>query len=117
MLAPVTVFLDSLTRDLIDREFGPVDADTRDAAAAWVRERFAGAGDVTAPGLRVTGRLVAAAILVIERRPYAALPAERRAAVLGRLLTTRMPLAAEYVRAIRSLAVAYVYEDRFSQAC
>lgn len=110
-------FLDILTRDLVDREFGPVDADTADRTAAWVRERFAGAGDVTAPGLRVTGQLVATAILVTERRPYAALPAARRAAILDRLLTTHAPLVAEYVRAIRALAVTYVYEDRFASAC
>lgn len=109
-------FLAALTDELLELELGPVDAELRDRTRAWVVERFAGAGDLTRFGLAMTGNLMALAIALTEGRPFQRLPEPRRRAIAARLARTRLPLAGEYVKAIRSLAVAYVYEARFASA-
>ena len=109
-------FLAALTEDLVELELGPLTPELRDRTVAWVDARFAGSGSVTRFGLAATGTLLAAVVGVAARQPYERLPAERRRRIAQRLASTRLPLAAEYVKAIRSLAVSYVYEARFATA-
>lgn len=112
----MSTFLPALTRDVIALEAGSVEPEIADRATAWVTSRFAGAGDVTALGLRVTGLLLAIAVSVTTGRRYAGLPDERRVRVARRLLDSRLPLVGEYVKAVRALALTYVYEARFATA-
>ncbi len=109
-------FLSDLTDDLVELEVGPVSAELRERTRSWVQARVAGSGSVTRLGLRATGMLLSVVVVTATGRPYHRLPADRRRAVARRLAGTRLPLAAEYVKAIRSLAISYVYEARFATA-
>ena len=104
--------LAALTDDLVELDFGPVTEDERTRTRAWVVGRVAGAGQVTRAGLAVAGLVVAAGVVLTTGRPYQALSPERRRAVARRLAATRLPVAGEYVKAIRSLAVAYLFDLR-----
>jgi hypothetical protein len=105
-------FLAAFAGDLIDLELGPLPAGLRDRARDWVVERMLGAGDVARTGFVLIGTLLAARVRARTGRSYAALDAERRRAIASRVARTRLPLVADYVRGIRSLAVTYVYEAR-----
>jgi hypothetical protein len=103
-------FLSAFAGDLIDLELGPLPANLRERAIDWITSRVAGAGDVARLGLTLTGRLIGAGVRLRLGRAYAALPAERRRRVASRLASSRLPLVAEYVRAVRALAVTYVFD-------
>jgi hypothetical protein len=107
---PSGSFLNAFAADLIDLEMGPLPSGLPERATTWVVTRMAGAGDVTRLGLALTGALIATSVRVRSGRAYAALPPERRRAMTARLAKTRLPLAAEYVRAVRALAVTYIYD-------
>jgi hypothetical protein len=112
MLAAVShdQFLSTFTADLIDLELGPLPAGLQERATAWVGARMAGAGDVARLGLGVAGGVIGAGVRLRFGRAYAALPSERRRRVTARLAKSRLPVVAEYVRAVRALAVTYVFD-------
>jgi hypothetical protein len=109
-------FLTAFAGDLIELELGPLPPELRERATRWVTTRIGGAGDVARRGLRLTGRLIAIAIRLRFGRGYASLGRERRAEVTARLAASGLPLVAEYVRAVRALAVSYVYDARYATA-
>ena len=109
-------FLAAFAEDLAELDAGPLDDELRGRTRDWVLARVGGAGAITRLGLGLTGALLGGAVLVAARRPYAALPVERRRAVARRLAATRLPLAGEYVKAVRALALTYVYDARFATA-
>jgi hypothetical protein len=109
-------FLTAFAGDLIELELGPLPPELRDRATHWVTTRIGGAGDVARLGLRLTGRLIGTAIRLRFGRGYAALGQERRTEVTARLAASGLPLVAEYVRAVRALAVSYVYDARYATA-
>ena len=80
----------------------------------WVLTRISGAGDLTRAGLAAAGLRLAVGVRLTTGRPYDRLTPDRRRAMVRWLAATRLPVAGEYVRAIRSLAVAYVYEARYA---
>lgn len=99
--------------DLITLELDPADPELAVRTRDWVLARMGGAGQVTRAGLYATGALLALVVCVRTGRPYGALGSERRLTVARRLGSSRLPLVAEYVRAVRALAVTYFYEARF----
>jgi len=105
-------FLQALTDDLVELELGPLEPHVARGTRAWVSARVSGAGDFTRFGLSVVGTVLAAAVRIRTARAYDRLPAARRRRIAARLGATTLPLASEYARVIRSLAVAYVYEAR-----
>ena len=107
---PSGSFLGAFAADLIELEMGPLPSGLPERATNWVVTRIDGAGDVTRLGLALTGGLIAAVVRLRSGRAYTALAPERRRAMTERLARTRLPLAAEYVRAVRALAVTYVYD-------
>lgn len=109
-------FLRAFTADLVDLELGPVPAELRDRTCGWVSDRVWGSGQLTRAGLGLVGAVLAAGVRTRTGKRYRDLPPERRHAIARRLLGTRLPLAGEYVKAVRSLAVAYVYDARYASA-
>jgi hypothetical protein len=105
-------FLSAFTDDVIVLEVPPLPPDVHESARAWVIARVNGAMDVTRLGLAVAGTGLALAVRLGTGRRYDQLVDERRLAIARRLTRTRLPIAAEYVRAVRSLVVSYVYEAR-----
>jgi len=105
-------FLGALTDDLVELELGPLEPELARGTREWVVERVAGAGDFTRFGLTAVGMVLATAVRVATARAYDRLPATRRLKIAARLGRTRLPLASEYTRVVRSLAVAYVFEAR-----
>jgi hypothetical protein len=118
MLAAVSSdrFLTAFAADLIELELGPLPAELRDRATRWATTRIGGAGDVARLGLALTGRLIGTGILLRYGRAYRSLGEEHRRAVAARLAASGLPLVAEYVRAVRALAVSYVYDARYATA-
>jgi hypothetical protein len=109
-------FTPSFVADLVALELGDLPPAVQERTRAWVLTRMSGAGDVARLGLRLAGALIAAGVCVRTGRPYARLPGERRRAVAGWLAGTSAPVAAEYVRAARSLAVTYAYDAVYATA-
>lgn len=103
-------FAAALVEDILALEVGPDVPSDPAATRDWVTERLAGAGQVTRLGLAVAAGAVAAAVRVRHGRPYAALDVERRRAIARRLLDTRLPLAGDYARALRALAITHAFE-------
>jgi hypothetical protein len=110
MLASADRFLAAFTGDLLELELGPLPEEERKETVAWVRTRVRGAASVTRLGLTVAGLAVATTVAVLARAPYTRLPEERRRAVARRLAATRLPVAGEYVKAVRSLAILHAAE-------
>lgn len=104
----------AFTDDLVHLEFGPLDGPTRAGARDWVAARIGGAGEVTRGGLTVAGLLIGVLVRLRTGRAYADLPDDRRLAIARRLAGTSLPVLAEYVKAVRSLATHYVYEQRWT---
>jgi hypothetical protein len=88
----------------------------QERAHGWVLARIGGAGDVARLGLRLTGVLIGAGVRLSTGHGYAGLPEERRRALAGRLAGASLPLVAEYVRAVRSLAITYAYDAVYATA-
>lgn len=105
-------FLETFTDDLVELEFGPLPEATRAGAREWVAARIGGAGEVTRLGLAVAGKLLAVSVRVRTGSAYADLSRARRLQVAAGLAAARGFPAAEYVKAVRSLAVSFVYETR-----
>lgn len=106
-------FLSAFADDLISLEIEPDDR-RRERTRAWVVERLAGAGQVTRLGIGLTGVLLGACVRAATGRGYDRLPPGRRRRVAGWLCRSSLPLVADYVRAVRALAVSHAYEERFS---
>ena len=111
-----TRFLAAFTEDLVDLELGPVSPELRDRARQWVVARVGNAGDVARLGLTVAGTALAVGVRIRTGRSYDRLAPQRRSELARRLAGSRLPIAAEYVKAVRSLAVAYVFEARYATA-
>lgn len=106
-------FVRRFVEDLVVLEACASDPASAPRTGDWVIARMDGAGQVVRAGLRATGTLLALSVWIRTGRPYAALGSERRLALARRLASSRLPLVADYVRAVRSLAVSHVYEARF----
>ena len=102
--------------DLIALELPGISAQLRHRTHVWVLTRIGAAGDVARLGLELTGALLALAVRLRHGRAYGQLDPERRRAVAAWLAATSLPLAAEYVRAVRSLAVTYAYDALYATA-
>lgn len=100
-------FLAAFTSELVEAEMGER---ARPETADWVVQRIYASGQITRFGLASTAALLAAALHVRHRAPFFALPQERRAAAARALAATRLPLAADFVRAVRALAVTHAYQ-------
>ncbi len=109
-------FLESFTRDLVDDELGPLPPDLTEGAVDWVQARVAGAGDVTRLGLRVASTAVAAGVRLRTGHAYGSLPDAERRVLAARIARSRLPIVGELTKAVRSLAITYVYEARFATA-
>ena len=109
-------FLAAFVDDLLTLDLGPVTDEERERTRGWVLERVAGAGSITRAGLGATGIALSAAVRARTGSRYADLPPDRRRAIADRLLTTAAPLVSEYARAVRALAVAYLYDLRHASA-
>jgi hypothetical protein len=103
-------FLGAFTADLVDLEFGPQPQAVRAGAQEWVQTRIAGAGDVTRRGLRVAALALAGGVRLRTGHAYEGLPDAERRAIAERIAASSLPIVAEFVKAVRSLAVAYVYD-------
>jgi len=88
-------------------------AELRGRTCEWVVQRVRGAGQVTRLGLTAAAVLIGAAVRLRRGRPYAALADDTRRATARRLASSRLPVVGEYVRAVRSLTVSFLYEERF----
>ena len=109
-------FVAAFAGDLAELEFGPLPPELRQRVAEWVALRVAGAGDVTRIGLGVVCAAVALWVRVRSGRAYAELDTRDRRAWEQRIARSGLPGVSELVRAVRSLAVAYVYDARFASA-
>jgi hypothetical protein len=103
-------FLSAFVRDLIALELAAVDDAAAERTRAWVVARVDGAAEITRLGMMLVGTLIAAAVRASTGRAYAALPDRRRLRIARRLASTRVPLAGDYVRAVRALTVSHAYE-------
>ena len=105
-------FLAGFTEDLVDLELGPVSAEVRVRTRDWVVDRVRGSATITRAGLAAAGALVAATVVLRTGGTYGRLPAERRRELARGLAASALPVVADYVKAVRSLAVTYVWEAR-----
>lgn len=109
-------FLGAFTADLVELELAPLPDGVAERTRGWVQDRVGGANQTTRAGIATTGLLLGAGVLVATGRPYERLPEARRLAIARRLAASRLPIVAEYVKAVRSLAVAYAFEAQYASA-
>jgi hypothetical protein len=107
-------FLRVFTADLIALELGNFDPATREQTSAWVLERLEGASDLTRLIFTVISAGLGLAVRVRSGARYADLTDGRRWAIAERLAATRTPPIADFVRALRALAVTHAYEYQFA---
>ncbi len=104
---------EAFVEDVVVLEFAPGDEVLARATGRWVGERVGGAAAVARGGLLAPAAVLDLVSLARYARPYAVLGRRRRLRVARRFLRTEAPVVGDWVRAVRLLAVAYVYERRF----
>jgi hypothetical protein len=90
---------------------GLADAE-RAGAARFTAERLSRAPTATALGLRAIGGGLDAQVRLVERRPFAALGEDARARWVTRWSARPLPGLTDYLDAVRSLALTWLYEQR-----
>jgi hypothetical protein len=108
MPSPTLAFLPALVDAILRRDVGDLEPDAVRACAAFTIERVGGAPSVPRLGLDVAATVAALVVRAAARRPFARLDLAARITWLGRL--ERLPLTGQYVDAVRSLALTYIYE-------
>ncbi|HEY6760221.1 MAG TPA: hypothetical protein VI318_12060 [Baekduia sp.] len=101
-------FLPALVDAILRRDVGELTPDAVRACAEFTVERVGGAPSVPRFGLDLAATVAALLVRTLTRRPFARLDLSARTAWLGRL--ERLPLTGQYVDAVRSLALTYIYE-------
>ena len=105
--------LEAFVEDLVALEFEPRDEALARAAARWVGECTVGAAAVARCGLLAPAVILDITAVARYSRRFAALDRTRRLRMTARLADTRLSPTANWVRAVRLLAVVYVFERRF----
>jgi hypothetical protein len=106
------LLLPELCRDLAQLQAGPLEEAQVLATLDFVTARVAGAGEVTRIGLLVADSALWLLLLVLCGRPYSRLSPARRARIAAAMSRSSLPGVRDYVRAIRSLVLTYVYERK-----
>lgn len=104
---------EAFVEDVVMLEFAPGNEVLARATGRWVGKRVLDAAAVVRGGLLVPAAVLDLAALARYGRPYAGLVQGQRLRMARRLLRTGTPLVGDWVRTVRLLAVAYVYERRF----
>jgi hypothetical protein len=105
--------LEAFAEDVVALDFVPESTGLARETARWVGERAIEAGPLAGSGLLAPALALDMAMLARYARPYSSLTNGQRTKIAKRLARTRMPLAVDWVRAIRLLAVPYVFERRY----
>jgi hypothetical protein len=105
--------LEAFAEDVVALEFAPGNPGLARETAHWVGERVIGAGPLASSGLLAPALALDIAMLARYASSYPHLARGQRMKIAGRLVSTHMPLAVDWVRAIRLLAVPYVFERRY----
>jgi hypothetical protein len=116
MPGPARRFVAAFTEDLVALELPAGDESLQQRTRDWVLARIEGAGDVNRRGIALVALVLAAGVRVATGRAYTSLAPQRRQAIAARLAATGLPLAGEFTRAVRALAVTYFYDARHATA-
>jgi hypothetical protein len=104
-------FAGALAEALLARDVPGATAAERRAAARFVAERLSGAPAFTRLGMAAVGLVLAVPVRLFERTPFATLAPARQAVWVARWSARPLPGIAEYLDAVRGLALTRHYEE------
>lgn len=105
-------FVQALAGTLLAAAVPDVAEAERAGAARFTAERLTRAPTVTAFGLRLVGGALRAQVRLVDRRPFAALAADERDRWVARWSARPLPGLTDYLDAVRSLTLTWLYEHR-----
>jgi hypothetical protein len=105
-------FVQALATTLLERAVPDLRRGEAATAARFTAERLAGAPAFTRIGMRAIAGVLDRQVRIAERMPFAALGPERRAMWVARWSARPLPGIADYLDAVRGLALTWLYEDR-----
>lgn len=103
----------ALIDELLALDIGSIGDDDAALARMFVMSRVRRAGSPTRLGVAVAAALIDSAVRLLAGRRFAELPPDERALWARRLSATQLPVAAEFVRLLRSLLITYAFERRY----
>lgn len=112
MIRDGVLFVEALAGALLAAAVPGVAAAERAGAARFTAERLSRAPTATALGLRTVGAALDAQVRLSDRRPFAALAEDAQLRWVARWTARPLPGLTDYLDAVRSLALTWLYEQR-----